>query len=128
MSLIFLANIPDTMSLIFLENIPDTIVRDDLINYSQCSKTDLLNYKHIFNKIGEGNIFFPECFLYPNKEEINLYGGCCKNGYYNKLTYNIKEQKYIFNREDNYSETKPIFNTTLWIEMYEYINIYFEEY
>lgn len=115
------------MSLIFLESIPDTIVRDDLVNYSQliCSKGDFLNYKHIFTTIGEGNIFYPECYLYPNKEEINLYGGYCKNGYYNKLTYNVKEQKYIFNREEYESEKIPIFNTKLWVEMYEYIHKYF---
>jgi hypothetical protein len=114
------------MSLTFLENIPDTIVRDDLVNYSQCkcNKDDFLNYKHIFNIIGEGNIFYPECYLYPNKEEINLYGGYCKNGYYNKLTYNIKEQKYFLSREEN-EIGKPIFNTKLWTEMYEYIHKYF---
>ena len=87
------------MSFAFLENISDTIVKDDLVNYSQCNNDDFLNYKHIFNII-EGNIFYPECYLYPNKEEINLYGGYCKNGYYNKLTYNKKEQQYIFSREE----------------------------
>ena len=114
------------MSLTFLENIPDTIVKDDLVNYSQCkcNKDDFLNYKHIFNIIGEGNIFYPECYLYPNKEEINLYGGYCKNGYYNKLTYNIKEQKYFFSREEN-EIGKPMFTTKLWVEMYEYIHKYF---
>jgi hypothetical protein len=113
------------MTLTFLENIPDTIVRNDLVNYSQCKcKSDALNYKHIFNIIGEGNIFYPECYLYPNKEEINLYSGYCKNGYYNKVTYNIKEQKYFFSREEE-SEKIPIFNTKLWVEMYEYIHKYF---
>jgi len=113
------------MTLTFLENIPDTIVRNDLVNYSQCKcKSDALNYKHIFNIIGEGNIFYPECYLYPNKEEINLYSGYCKNGYYNKVTYNIKEQKYFFSREEN-EIGKPMFNTKLWVEMYEYIHKYF---
>jgi len=110
------------MDLLFLESIPDTMVRDDLLNYSQCS--DFLKYKHIFTTIGEGNIFYPECYLYPNKEEINLYGGYCKNGYHNRLTYNIKEQEYIFNREYE-SEKIPIFNTNLWVEMYEYIHTFF---
>ena len=113
------------MSLTFLENIPDTIVRDDLLNYSQfLNVSDRLNYKHIFNVIGEGNIFYPECYLYTNKEEINLYGGYCNNGYYNKLTYNIKEQKYFFSREEN-EIGKPMFTTKLWVEMYEYIHKYF---
>lgn len=113
------------MNLTFLENIQDTVVRDDLVNYSQCkyNKGDFLNYKHIFNIIGEGNIFYPECYLYPNENEINLYSGYCKNGYNNRLTYNIKEQKYIFIREEN--ENELIFSTKLWIEMYEYIHTYF---
>ena len=120
------------MSLTFLENIPDAIVRDDLVNYSQlkCSKSDFLNYKHIFNKIGEGNIFYPECYLYPNKEEINLYGGYCENGIYNKVKYNIEEKMYIFYCEESilhsdYSKIGPIFKTISWNEMYEFINLYF---
>lgn len=64
------------MSLPFLENIPDKIVRDDIIN--DYNSINYFNYTHLFYKIGHGNIFYPEYFVYPNKDEINLYGGFCK--------------------------------------------------
>jgi hypothetical protein len=122
------------MSLIYLENIPDEIVKNDLKNYFTYS--NYFNYNHIFYKIGEGNIFYPECFLYPDKKEINLYGGYCENGYYNKLTYKIEEKKYLFYREEcdiNCKDCKELeietkCNTTSWKEIYEYIHSYFSYY
>lgn len=112
------------MSLSFLEKLPDINVRDDITNYYK--DIDYLNYKPIFYHILEGNIIYPECYLYPNKDEINLYSGFCKNGYYNKVTYKIEEKKYIFYREEN--EIESIFNTSSWNEMYSYINIFFNYY
>lgn len=115
------------MSLHYLENIPDAIVKNDLTNFLQYNK--YLNYNHLFYKIGQGNIFYPECFLYQNKEEINLYGGYCENGFYNKLKYNIKEKKYIFYKIDcdDYI-VGQIFTTFSWTEMFEYINKIFINY
>jgi len=117
-----------SMSLTFLENIPDAIVKNDLINYFE--NFDDFNYPHIFYKIGEGNIFYPECYLYTNKDEINLYGGYCENGIYNKVKYNIEEKMYIFYCEESilhsdYSKIGPIFKTKSWNEMYDFIINYF---
>ena len=105
----------------YLENIPDQIVKNDLrdcYNYS-----DFFNYRHIFFIIGEGNIFYPECYLYSNQEEINLYGGFCVNGLYNKVKYNIPKQKYIYCVEYDYEydEEKEEFETNSWQEMYDFI-------
>lgn len=116
-------------NLTYLENIPDKLVRDDLTNHSNYS--NYFNYNHIFYKIGEGNIFYPECFLYPNNEEINLYGGV-DNGYHLRLKYNIEEKQYIFYREESsifYHKENDIIeilcNTVSWNEMHEYIHNFF---
>lgn len=105
----------------YLENIPDQIVKNDLRDCYKCSDSDFFNYKHIFYLIGEGNIFYPECYLHSNQEEINLYGGFCVNGLYNKVKYSIPKHKYIFCVEYYYDEEKEEFDTDSWKEMYDYI-------
>jgi hypothetical protein len=118
-----------SLYLSYLEKLPDQIVRDDLTDYLKYR--DYFNYNHIFYKIGEGNIFYPECFLYPNNEEINLYGGV-DNGYHLRLKYNIEEKQYFFNRIDSCIFDREendiievLFNTLSWNEMHEYIHNFF---
>jgi len=105
----------------YLENIPDQIVKNDLRDCYKCSDIDFFNYNHIFYLIGEGNIFYPECYLHSNQEEINLYGGFCVNGLYNKVKYSMPKHKYIFCVEYDYDEEKEEFDTDSWKEMYDYI-------
>jgi hypothetical protein len=99
----------------YIEKIPDLIIRNDL-KYRHD-----FNYKHIFYEIGKGNIFYPECYLYENKTEINLYGGFNENGLFHRVKYDFEKQKYIFFSMDSEDEILNIFETTLWNEMYEYI-------
>ena len=108
-----------------LENIPDKIVREDLTNY--LNSRDSLNYNHIFYKIGEGNIFYPEYYLSLDNDDINLYGGCCEDGLIHRLKYNIDKKEYIFYYEEE-DDIYIKFITSSWNEIYQYINIYFEYY
>lgn len=120
--------------LLYLENIPDKIVRDDLYKYFYLffNNKNFLIYKHIFHKIGDGNVFYPVNFSENNNEknEINLYDGFCDNGLYYVVVYNIKNCKYIFYQEkcNEMRERKLILHTEIWEEMYNYIIEHYNKY
>lgn len=104
----------------FLVQLPDKIVADDIINYLT-KKTD----KHLFSDIYRGRTALrPNDFIeYGYKDIIHLYEGGLGMGNYIRVSYSVKENKYIYYTMNANEEPREAFTSDNWSEFHSHVRI-----
>jgi hypothetical protein len=102
-----------------LLHLPDKIVADDITNFL-LEKTN----KHLFSDIYEGRTILNPNYLIQynsNSDVISLYEGGVGFGNYLKVSYSIKENKYIYYTINQGESPRENFKSDNWLEFHTYV-------
>ena len=103
----------------FLIHLPDKIVADDISNFL-LKKTN----KHFFSDIYEGRtLLTPNDIMQynSNSDVIYLYEGGAGFGNYLRVSYSIKENKYIYYTINQGETPQENFKSENWTEFHTYV-------